>query len=148
MRTAKDLQAHELFIDGGASYRQFWEEGNGVFATVKSILTALNAGAGKDSRAQLVASLRRQAHAGQLVVSNIGVAQAQALEIMVDGKPPGEHKLIRAPDRPLKTIGPGANVEFHITTYDGMPDIYHVALNWEDPSGVPGQWESDLTLRY
>jgi hypothetical protein len=148
VRAAKTLQDHELFIDGGASYRQFWEEGDRIFALVKSALASLAGGTSRLSRAQLIAAMQRQAHAGQLIISNVGDSPARALDILVDAKTPGEHQLVRAPDRRIETIGPGATVEFHITTFDGMPSTYHVALRWEDPFGVPGRWESDLTLRW
>lgn len=33
----KKIQQHHLYIDGGASYREFWEEGNSILDTLKKV---------------------------------------------------------------------------------------------------------------
>lgn len=37
IRRAKMIQDHDVFIDGGRSYRAFWEEGDAIIGILKNI---------------------------------------------------------------------------------------------------------------
>jgi hypothetical protein len=99
------------------------------------------------SRASLTADLWRTAHEGTLDVTNHG-AEARKVRITVDGQPLAEHLHFKSGFHSVGTIGPGVTVSFHMLTFDGMDTVFKVALQWEDASGIPGEWKSDLTLRW
>ena len=99
------------------------------------------------SRATLRARLWRDAHRGALEVTNQG-SEARNLRITIDGQPLAEHMHFRHGYHPVETIGAGAVASFHMFTVDGMPMVFQVALRWEDDSGVPGEWKSDLTVHW
>jgi hypothetical protein len=75
-----------------------------------------------------------------------GRADARAVRVFVDGTPVDQHQLFRDAKQPVSIIGPDATVEFRMFTYDGMPASYAIQLHWENPSGQPGAWSSELTL--
>lgn len=43
LRRLKALQRHQLFLDGGTSFREFWEEGNGILGELSTIANVLAA---------------------------------------------------------------------------------------------------------
>ena len=80
-----------------------------------------------------------------LLVTNESDVEARVVRITVDGEPVEQHGLFRVPPS-LEVLGAGASVDLRMLTYDGMPHSYRVGLSWEDGSGVPGEWTSDLTV--
>ena len=97
--------------------------------------------------ARLSASMIRTANSGALVIANGGSASARNIQVTIDGLPLAEQRLFRSPERPVSVIGPGASAEIGIITYDGMPELWHVLLEWAGDDGVGGRWESDLSFR-
>lgn len=41
IKLAKRLQAHKVYIDGGVSYGQFWDEGDRVFTWLRNAINRL-----------------------------------------------------------------------------------------------------------
>jgi hypothetical protein len=85
-------------------------------------------------------------HSGALRISNSGPATARNVVILFDGQPVSEHPLIHDADDAAEILGPGASVEYGITTFDQMPKLFEVALQWDDDSRENRIWQSHLTL--
>jgi hypothetical protein len=98
------------------------------------------------TRATLVARMQRFERSARLIVLNGGRSAAQVVRVRVDGKPINENPWFRDVEQPISLIGPDAPFEVMMMTVDGMPTKYRVELDWEDASGQPGHWASDLTL--
>jgi hypothetical protein len=98
--------------------------------------------------AVVIAEMYRLEHSARLVLHNTGRAEARLVRIAVDGTPIVKHRLFHEAKEPVPLLGPGARVEFLMITYDGMPTSYQVALEWENASGQPGRWGSQLNLVY
>jgi hypothetical protein len=98
------------------------------------------------STANLQATLTRHAHSAQLIVTNVGRAEAREIHVRVDGKPVDAHEFFHAAKQPISLLGPRASFEFIMLTYDGMPDTYHVDVDWHNRDGQKSTWASDLTM--
>jgi hypothetical protein len=65
----------------------------------------------------------------------------------LDDKPLLEHDLVMVRSEELATVlGPGATVRYGMAIVMGSPLRYAVRLEWEDDSGQPGSWRSQLRL--
>ena len=77
--------------------------------------------------------------------SNTGNATARNVVVTVNGKPIDEdRRLVLGEKRFAATIGAGAHLDVIATAELGVDPNYRVVISWDDDSGVPGRWESDL----
>lgn len=97
------------------------------------------------TRANVTARLFFTDHSARLSISNAGPAPAQITNISVDDTPIAQHPLIRT-EGPVTLLAPDASVDLTMITFDGMPSLYKVDIAWEDDSGIPGMWSSQLSL--
>jgi hypothetical protein len=67
--------------------------------------------------------------------------------VLVDGTPIKQHPYFKNWDQPEDdaVIGPGATLEFGVSTHDNMPTGFQVQLRWTDDSGER-TWASTLRL--
>jgi hypothetical protein len=96
--------------------------------------------------ASLVAQMYLVDRSARLQITNTGRADALDVRVQVDGTPVQSHRLFRAASERIAVIGPDAHVEIMMMTFDGMPDSYLVELDWENASGSPGKWRSQVSL--
>lgn len=82
----------------------------------------------------------------RLQITNTGRADALDVQVQIDGTPIEKHQLFRRASERISVIGPDASIEVLMMTFDGMPDSYLVELDWENASGGPGRWRSQVTL--
>ena len=97
--------------------------------------------------ARLRAEIIRLGHDCQLAIRNEGDGEARAVRVVLDDKPLLEHDLVMVRSEELATVlGPGATVRYGMAIVMGSPLRYAVRLEWEDDSGQPGSWRSQLRL--
>jgi hypothetical protein len=98
-------------------------------------------------RAQLRAEIT---HAGldyRLVVRNVGNAEARAVRVYVDDRPLSDHAIIvLSQDEEVSIFGPGVDVRYIMRIAIGSSRRYDVRIEWEDDSGEPGLWRSQLRI--
>jgi hypothetical protein len=83
----------------------------------------------------------------KLVLRNVGAQPAREVEVFVDGAPRVATDLIgRGKPQVHELLGVGAEIAYHVFTYDAMKRDYRIAVTWRDPAGKPGRWESSLEL--
>ena len=71
----------------------------------------------------------------------------QRAAILLDEKPLFEHDLMHVRSQELVTVlGPGATGSYSMAIVMGSPLRYDVRLDWEDDSGQPGSWRSQLGI--
>lgn len=82
----------------------------------------------------------------RLRVRNEGPGQARAVKVLVDGQSieDSEHVMVRG--EAVHTLGAGADVKYHVTSYIGMKPVYLVRLEWVDDSSDERNWESQLSI--
>lgn len=98
-------------------------------------------------RANLSAEIRSDGRDWLFVVRNDGPGQARAIQVLVDNKSlPAHERILCEPDELVTTLGPGAKVPYVMAVAMGSPLVYEVSLIWEDDSGDPGRWESQLHI--
>ncbi|CAN5411624.1 hypothetical protein BH09GEM1_BH09GEM1_46030 [soil metagenome] len=81
-----------------------------------------------------------------LRIVNDGVAQARALNLRIDGIDAQESPHLIGAKEQVRVLGPSATVKYYLLAVFGGPTGWDVSLEWEDDSGVPGRWHSQLTL--
>lgn len=97
-------------------------------------------------RARLIGRVVRFDTNYRLVVSNEGSGIARRICTSLDGQPITQHPLVPAGQSQATELGPGAEAEYLLAVAMGRPNIVTVSLTWEDDSGEPGAWTSQLTL--
>lgn len=80
------------------------------------------------------------------MITNEGSSQARAVSVMVNDVAVEESASLIGVDKALRILGPGAHVAYRLLVYMGSETNFHVRIEWEDDSGEPGQWSSDLAL--
>jgi hypothetical protein len=98
------------------------------------------------SRADVTARMVRSSQSGRLYVFNVGPTPARNIRVILDGKPISQHPYIHQGQELIGVLGPGAQKEFIVVTWDGMPTHFHCQVSWENLHGEPGAWESELTF--
>jgi hypothetical protein len=97
--------------------------------------------------ASLRAEIWKSGHDYRLAIRNEGDAEARAVQVYVDEKRLSEHEIILlTPDEEVTMLGPGAEVRYIMAIAMGSPRRYDVRLEWEDNSGQPGRWRSQLRI--
>jgi hypothetical protein len=96
--------------------------------------------------AHLRASLEKDAQFWNLVVVNDGPSEARSIQTHVDDKPLLEHALVPQGTREVTVLGAGARAPYLMAFTMGSEAVLAVRLEWEDDSGAPGRWSSQLKL--
>jgi hypothetical protein len=98
-------------------------------------------------RARLGAEITHSGHDYRLVIRNHGDAEARAVRVIVDDKSLAEHDVISlSEDEEVTMLGPGVDVRYIMAIVMGSPMRYDVRIEWEDDSGEPGRWRSQLRI--
>ena len=98
-------------------------------------------------RAQLEAAIVHLGSDYRLVVQNSGEAEARAVKVLVDDKSLAESgAVLLSKDEEVTLFGPGVQVRYIMPIVMGSPMRYDVQLEWEDDSGQPGRWRSQLRI--
>lgn len=111
----------------------------------------LEAGRERDRRleqqsAKLVARINRNGDRLELVVANRGVREARAIETYIDDEHVTDSTLVPQGVSPVSHLGPDAEGSFLLAAHMGSPPVILVRLEWEDDSGIPGRWSSQLNI--
>lgn len=95
--------------------------------------------------AELRARIERGGRSDHLVIFNEGSAEARAIDAKLLGKPlsPDVDVLV-ADGEVARTLGPGSSARYVIALHMGSPPLMPVELAWEDDTGEPRTWRSDL----
>jgi hypothetical protein len=64
----------------------------------------------------------------------------------MDSQPLDEHRLFVGGQELITRLGPGADARYILAVAMGAPPLVTVQLTWEDDTGRPRTWESQLTL--
>ena len=65
----------------------------------------------------------------------------------MDDKSLAEHDVISlSEDEEVTMLGPGVDVRYIMAIVMGSPMRYDVRIEWEDDSGEPGRWRSQLRI--
>lgn len=99
-------------------------------------------------RARLRAEIVKRPEEYIFAIRNEGNGQARAIRALVDGKAIGDHDTILNLGRKqaVHTLGPGAEARYLAAITFGSPMVYNVELSWEDDTGEPGRWQSQVTI--
>jgi hypothetical protein len=101
----------------------------------------------EQGRAAVRASIRQESSSDwRLIVTNDGPSQARALRVLVDGESVGNSEHVIGGGTSVTTLGAGADIGYRLLVYMSSPDTYSVELEWEDDSGRPGRWGSELAI--
>jgi len=80
------------------------------------------------------------------VLENKGRAEARELKIMLDGQPLEEHSMFFRNMTVAAMIGPGGRLMYPLDVTMESPDTVSITIDWNDDSGTPGKWESQLNI--
>jgi hypothetical protein len=76
---------------------------------------------------------------------NEGKGTARLIDARIDGEPLGhENDVLVGDEELIRTLGPGGHHRYVMAIAMGSKPRVHVSITWEDDSGVPGHWESDV----
>jgi hypothetical protein len=81
-----------------------------------------------------------------LRVVNEGPSEARAITMQVDGLPILDHPLVPKGAPEIRHLGPGAHGQYPLAVHMGVEPKLLVQLAWEDQSGRPGTWTSELSI--
>jgi len=81
-----------------------------------------------------------------LRIANEGQAEARNIVVRFDGRPPAEHPLTVKGEPEVTRLGPGADARYFLAVTTNSPRLLEVELAWEDDSGEPGRWASEVKL--
>ena len=81
-----------------------------------------------------------------LAIRNDGMALAQNVRILLDGKPFLEHTLVPHGEEEITTIGPGTEHRYILAVSLQSASIVDALIQWDDDSGEPRRWESKLKI--
>ena len=99
----------------------------------------------EERAAQRLAHVSAAIDGRALVVTNRGPAVATNVRITPrPQEPAGIVEVVFQHVAPLAALPAGAERRFPLFTFDQAPETYHVALEWEQPSGTPGRWACEL----
>lgn len=96
--------------------------------------------------AKLRAEIERRAGSHRLLLRNDGPNDARAITVSMDSQPLDEHRLFVGGQELITRLGPGADARYILAVAMGAPPLVTVQLTWEDDTGRPRTWESQLTL--
>lgn len=94
----------------------------------------------------LRASIRRGGNRWDLMIYNDGSREARFIKTTINGKPILQHDLVPQGLQEVTRLGSGAEASYLLGVASGAPPIITVTLEWEDDSGVPGRWSSELNI--
>jgi len=98
-------------------------------------------------RASLRAQIVREPEQYVFIVRNEGNGQARAIQVLIDGKQISDHgTILDLGSQTVHTLGPGAEAKYLAAITFGSPLVYNVDLSWEDDTGAPGHWQSQITI--
>jgi hypothetical protein len=95
------------------------------------------------------ASLRSWIEGGRdykLIIINEGSSEARSIRTSIDGEPVLSHRLVPRGVAEITKLGPGATISYLLAVTMGTNPVISVSLSWQDDSGEPGQWSSQLNL--
>lgn len=95
-------------------------------------------------RAAVRAEVVRIGHDRRLRLSNEGAAVARNIKVDLDGKLMQEHAWMLRNDDVVSILGPTAEAMNIIVLTQQSPMKAHIRITWDDESGEPGEWESEL----
>lgn len=81
-----------------------------------------------------------------LRIANEGRAAARNIRVLLDEKPALEHELTLRGEDEITNLGPGADARYHLAVTMGSPRVVQVSLSWDNESGDPGLWMSQLKI--
>ena len=81
----------------------------------------------------------------KLVVLNEGPSAARQISVTINGTPLIEHDRIPRGQQLVRNLGPGGRAAYLFSLTMGTPPVYTIAIEWEDDSGRPGNWSSELS---
>lgn len=81
-----------------------------------------------------------------LRLSNDGSATARSMNVELDGRPMAEHAWMLSNDEFVSMLGPQAETSNIIALVQQSPSKAHIRITWDDDSGEPGEWESELKV--
>ena len=81
-----------------------------------------------------------------LVIRNDGMALAQNVRILLDGKPILAHTLVPDGEEEITTIGPGTEHRYILAVSTQSARIVDALIQWDDDSGEHRRWESKLKI--
>jgi hypothetical protein len=100
-----------------------------------------------NARARVSGAIIREGSSDwSLAITNEGPSQAREVVVLLNGAAVGESDDIIGTDKPVRLLGPGASVRYRLLVYMGSADHFRVDISWEDDSGEPGSWSSELLL--
>jgi hypothetical protein len=82
----------------------------------------------------------------RLMIVNEGPSEARSLKTLIDAGPVLSHPLVSRGLEEITGLGPGATASYLLAVAGGTKPILSISLSWEDDSGKPGQWSSQLNL--
>ena len=129
-----------------AAYRQGSHQGK-----IQGRLLALEQGRERDRRLE-ASSARIQAavhHSGsnyRLHLVNTGSSEARMISTRVDGTPILNHDLVPQGMKEIRRLGSGASADYPLAVHMAVEPRIEVSIEWEDSSGNPGSWSSELSL--
>lgn len=97
-------------------------------------------------RAKVVAFMDGPSNERKLFIKNEGVATAREISIRIDGVPPSNHQSLLDAGPPSGVLGPRAQFGMRLLCVANSPRSLGVVVVWEDESGAPGRWASDLSF--
>jgi hypothetical protein len=101
----------------------------------------------RESRmARLTARVKRYGTDYRLLIANEGHGPARRIRTQIDGRPLSDNPLVLPTQDEITELGPGAEAEYILIVSMGSPDVAIVEITWEDDSGEPGTWRSQLSL--
>ena len=96
--------------------------------------------------ADVKAAVQKVGREFRLVVANEGPVSAKNLRVLLDGKPLLEHRLILRGENEITMLGPGVQASYILAVTMGSAGLLNVKILWDDESGEPRQWESQLKV--
>lgn len=96
--------------------------------------------------AMVSASILHVGRTYRLIVENGGNASARQIKVRLDGQDALKHPLVPRGEDELTTLGPGASTQYVLVVMMGSARVLDVCITWEDDSGEPGRWESQLKV--
>ena len=129
-----------------AAYRQSSQQGR-----VQERLLALEQARERDRRleassARIQAGIERVGTNYRLQLVNLGSSEARMISTRLDGKPILKHDLVPQGAIEITRLGSGASTSYPLAVHMGVEPKIDVAIEWEDASGNPGSWSSELNL--
>jgi hypothetical protein len=96
--------------------------------------------------AKLRAWVDRAGRTERQIVINEGQSEARAVKTLLDGLPIVGHPLVPQGVEEVTHLGPGAHAEYLLAVSMGAPATVQIEVEWEDDTGEPGRWRSQLSL--